>query len=302
MAIEQERRERLEIDFWTASETESPGARSLDAFTNKVSEARVVLEKFEGYREVFGSAERMLELGGGQGWVSCLLARRFPDIEQIVTSDTSPAAVASLAEWERVFEVKISDCFACCSYDIPAEDESFDLVFVFAAAHHFGAHRRTLREIARVLKPGGHALYLHEPACRDYVYEHALKRVNRKRPVVQEDVLRFRRISELASDAGLEVQIVAALPRPTDSHWRRSTIWCCKRSRCSGHCCRARWTSSSPRAGDQAATQRGYPIGQCGAGRSCPRCHYYRSGHRGSRRRTAGRRSSTNAPGSDHRQ
>jgi len=38
MTTSQERRERLETDFWTASETESPGARSLDAFTNKMSE------------------------------------------------------------------------------------------------------------------------------------------------------------------------------------------------------------------------------------------------------------------------
>jgi ubiquinone/menaquinone biosynthesis C-methylase UbiE len=210
MATEQERRERLEIDFWTESETESPGARSLDVFTNKMSEARVVLEKFETYREIFGSAGQVLELGGGQGWVSCMLARTFPTIERIVTSDISPAAVASLPEWERVFDVKLSDSFACRSYDIPVGDESFDLVFAFAAAHHFGAHRRTLHELARVLKPGGHALYLHEPACRDYVYERAVKRVNRKRPVVREDLLRFRRISELAEDAGLHVQLITA--------------------------------------------------------------------------------------------
>jgi len=210
MTTSQERRERLEIDFWTASETESPGARSLDAFTNKMSEARIVLEKFEAYREIFSSAGHVLELGGGQGWVSCMLARTFPNIERIVMSDISPAAVALLPEWERVFDVKVSSCFACRSYEIPAGDESFDLVFAFAAAHHFGAHRRTLREIGRVLKPGGRALYLHEPACRDYVYERAFKRVNRKRPVVQEDVLRFKRISELAKDAGLEVQLVSA--------------------------------------------------------------------------------------------
>lgn len=210
MATEQERRERLEIDFWTNSATESPGARSLDAFTNKMSEARVVLEKFETYGEIFGSASHVLELGGGQGWVSCMLARRFPAIERIVASDISPAAVASLPEWERVFDVKITDSFACPSYDIPVANESFDVVFAFAAAHHFGAHRRTLHELARVLRPGGRALYLHEPACRDFVYERALKRVNRKRPVVQEDLLRVQRMNELAKDAGLQVQRIGA--------------------------------------------------------------------------------------------
>ena len=157
MATEQERRERLEMDFWTDSETESPGVRSIDVLTNKMSEARVVLEKFEAYREIFGSARQVLELGGGQGWVSCMLARTFPTIERIVTSDISPAAVASLAEWERVLDVTVSGSFACRSYEIPVAEETFDLVFAFAAAHHFGAHRRTLHELARILQPRGRA-------------------------------------------------------------------------------------------------------------------------------------------------
>jgi len=207
---EQERRERLEVDFWAQSETESPGARSLDAFTNKMSEARIVLEKFETFEGVFGSAAHVLELGGGQGWVSCMLARTFPQVKRIVASDISADAIASLPEWERVLGVEIDAGLVCRSYEIPFGDESFDLVFTFASAHHFGAQRRTLREISRVLRPGGHALYLHEPACLGYIYDRAVARVNRKRPVVQEDLLLYRKIAELAADAGLEAKIETA--------------------------------------------------------------------------------------------
>jgi hypothetical protein len=54
-----------------------------------------------------------------------------------------------------------------------------------------------------VLRPGGTALYLHEPACRRWIYPLAYRRVMRKRPVVPEDVLRYPEIVALAREAGL---------------------------------------------------------------------------------------------------
>jgi hypothetical protein len=39
------------------------------------------------------------------------------------------------------------------------------LVFAFASAHHFAAHRKTFQELHRVLGPAGQALYFYEPSC-----------------------------------------------------------------------------------------------------------------------------------------
>lgn len=202
-------RERQEIDYWRDSKTEGPGVDSLDAFTQKMSEARVFLEKMDEYADYFRAARTILELGGGQGWSACMIRRQFPG-STVVTTDIAPDAVASRGEWERVFKVRLTGASACRSYEIPFRDASLDLVVVFASAHHFGRHKRTLGELARVLCPGGHALYLHEPACSDYLYDQTVARVKRKRPLVQEDALRYKHLARIGLDQGLEVQVIQA--------------------------------------------------------------------------------------------
>jgi len=62
--------------------------------------------------------------------------------------------------------VKLDGVFPCSSYEIPVESASLDLIFCYAAAHHFMAHRRTLREIHRVLAPAGIACICVNPPAR----------------------------------------------------------------------------------------------------------------------------------------
>ncbi len=199
-------RERREIDFWSTSEQERPGQFGLDLLTHKMSEARVFLEKLDRFALLFDAADSILELGGGQCWPSVMVKHEFPR-SRVIGTDIAPAAVSSAPRWEHVIGARLDGRAACRSNQIPVADESIDLAFAFAAAHHFGAHRTTLRELARVLRPGGHALYLHEPGVRGFLYRLALKRVMAKRPVVPEDLLRYREIEVLARDAGLGCEI-----------------------------------------------------------------------------------------------
>ena len=209
-AVDQAERERLEKSFWTDDPHESPGAASLRGFAQKMSEAQVVLEKLGAHAQLLRDAGTILEIGGGQGWVSCMLRRELGADKTIISSDIAPDAIASLPEWERVFRVEIDGGLACRSYEIPLRASSVDLVIVFAAAHHFGAHRRTLCELERVLSPGGRALYLHEPVCRQFFHRAAHRRVMAKRPVVPEDVLVPSRLVELARAAGLSSEVLHA--------------------------------------------------------------------------------------------
>ena len=198
-----EEKEQLEIDFWKNSLTENPRSFSLHNIINKLSEAKVFLEKIGEYKHIFVRAQSILEIGAGQGWASCILKKMYPD-KKITASDISEHSVASLHCWEELFKVKIDAGLVCKSYSIPLPDNSVDMVFCFQSAHHFVKHKETLAEIYRVLKPGGCAIYLHEPSCRKYIYPLARRRVNKKRLSVPEDVLIYSDISSTAKEVGFE--------------------------------------------------------------------------------------------------
>jgi len=206
MPDELARRQAVEIDFWRTSATERPGSDAVENIVNKAADAAVFLDLLTRYGHVFGGAARIMELGGGQGWASCLVKRRHPSAV-VVTTDISPHAVASVRKWERVFDTQLDGARACRSYELGVADGSLDLIFCFAAAHHFAAHRRTLAEVRRVLRPGGHCLYLYEPSCAAALHAAARWRVNRKRPQVPEDVLVSARIRRLAREAGLDCRV-----------------------------------------------------------------------------------------------
>jgi SAM-dependent methyltransferase len=100
--------------------------------------------------------ERALELGCGAGEVAAFLASEFG--YSVVGVDIDPAQVAlarSRYGEERRLRFVVAD--AC---DLRFEAGHFDLAVAQNVFHHLPGWRRAVGEIGRVLRPGGHVLWL----------------------------------------------------------------------------------------------------------------------------------------------
>jgi len=203
-----EKIQEQEINFWRDSDEERPGVRTIRNVLEKASNGIVFLDCLSEIKTLNCDKEtRVLEIGGGQGWASCLLKSTHPNAHVTLT-DISPFSVESVDQWEDMFKVKVDKVYHCKSNETKEGDNSIDFIFTFAAAHHFITHRKTINEMSRILKPGGSAAYFFEPVTQLFWYPMAYKRVNKIRPEVPEDVLIINKIRELSIEAGLEFTII----------------------------------------------------------------------------------------------
>lgn len=92
----------------------------------------------------------VLEIGSGNGQIANELLQRDPDIS-LTATDIDPLMVKEARdELPASVAVRQADVTA-----LPFEDASFDVVVSFIMLHHVIEWDRALREIHRVLRPGG---------------------------------------------------------------------------------------------------------------------------------------------------
>jgi SAM-dependent methyltransferase len=199
-------KQESEISFWKNSPNESPENESIANTINKISDAEVFTDCLNRFKESHSRTGKVLELGAGQGWASCAYKKMYPQSEVIAT-DISEHALKSVTEWEKIWNVKIDNAYPCLSYQTSEPSDSVDFIFAFSSAHHFLAHNRTLKEIERILKPGGTAVYLYDTACSKLFYPLMFKLVNKLRSEVPEDVLILSEIKKLAKKNRLTATI-----------------------------------------------------------------------------------------------
>ena len=201
-----EEKENIEIEFWKNSQYENPGSFSLGNFLNKTEQAKILNTKINKHLKHFAHASKVLELGAGQGWASAFMKRWIIPNASFTVTDISQYAIESVPYWEALYNIKLNEAKACKSYELPFDDQSFDLVFCYAAAHHFVKLEETLVEVYRVLKPSGKCVFLFEPTCSKLFYKMHFRYVNRQRPEIPEDVLIPKEVKRMAEKIGLEVE------------------------------------------------------------------------------------------------
>lgn len=106
---------------------------------------------------------RVLNVGCGPGGFNVVARRAGADVWGV---DTSCAAVAIARE-----RVPGGRVLAAGSEALPFPDGQFDVVYCYSTLEHVESPARSVREMARVLRPGG-ALYMHTPDRRAFFESH----------------------------------------------------------------------------------------------------------------------------------
>lgn len=117
----------------------------------------------------------VLELGAGTGFFSLNL-KQAGLVEDVHVCDLSPGMVAAAkANAQRLgftIEGQVADAEA-----LPFRDDSFDLVVGHAVLHHIPDVEAALREVLRVLRPGGRFVIAGEPTTIGHWYARHLGRL-----------------------------------------------------------------------------------------------------------------------------
>jgi len=108
---------------------------------------------------------RILEIGAGAAWFSAELSK-LPAVTEVVATDFSPKLLKELAP--RVFDLLKADARKITRtpadfHRLEFRDHEFDFVVCSAVLHHAVSMVDVLREVRRVLKPGGKFVAIREP-------------------------------------------------------------------------------------------------------------------------------------------
>jgi ubiquinone/menaquinone biosynthesis C-methylase UbiE len=121
---------------------------------------------------------KSLEIGAGTGFFSLNL-RQAGVLDEVHVSDVSAGMVENAKRNARELGFEVQGAVAAAE-SLPYEDNTFDLVIGHAVIHHIPDVEAALREVLRVLKPGGRFLIAGEPTRAGDWYARRLGRVTWK--------------------------------------------------------------------------------------------------------------------------
>ena len=165
------------------------------------------LELFEG--------AKVLDFGCGTGWLSRVIATLGLEVIGVDVSENALRLGRQFIARDPLADRLKIDFRFFDSITLPLPDASVDRIVSFDAFHHVYDQEGTLREMARVLKPGGIVAF-HEPGPHHSRTPMAQGEM-RDYDVIENDI-DLRRIWGLRREAGVRahLDLVAGDPQPDD--------------------------------------------------------------------------------------
>ncbi len=152
--------------FFRNSTIESSSSEIYKSLLFKIDFIKVFDEIINKYDIKFEG--RVLELGGGYGFLSAYIKKIFPDIAMLY-SDVSKEAVTKSRQYEEFFNIKIDEKWITSGEDTPFAENSIDSIIFFASFHHTQNQNKVLLECYKILKPEGKVYLFLEPSCPYYL-------------------------------------------------------------------------------------------------------------------------------------
>ena len=121
---------------------------------------RLVKRHIDEARDIVG--KQVLEIASGRGGFACWLADRSPGPARLVAADFARTAVTKGRRFARERGIEVLRWEVADIQAINHPDATFHTVFCCETIEHVADPLRALREVARVLRPGGR-LYLTAP-------------------------------------------------------------------------------------------------------------------------------------------
>jgi len=96
--------------------------------------------------------EKVIDIGSGGGWHSLVAACYGFDVESI---DTNPCSIEKLKQTADLMKLHNINVRQASCYSLPFREETFDVAVSSHVIEHLDTPETLLKEVARVLKPGG---------------------------------------------------------------------------------------------------------------------------------------------------
>jgi SAM-dependent methyltransferase len=110
----------------------------------------------------------VLEIAAGVGDFVCYCSKLFPQHSYSANELSDMQLGGNIETVAKYFEIQEIPKLSFEPVEVLSyEDNSFDVIFIKAAVHHFENPKKGFDEIYRVLKPDGQVIFFEDPVCLD---------------------------------------------------------------------------------------------------------------------------------------